>query len=404
MKKFIKTGIFILLFMTNISILLSQDQYWEELSTLKNPPSIPSVAAANGKLYVFSGTNGGTAPTWEYDPATNSWSEKARIPKSTFWSSAVEVGGKIYVMGGGNPYPGQNYNYIYDPIQDVWTKGADMPSPRMYHSAAVANGRIYVFGCQNGDANCEWYLDEYDPASDKWNRKADLLHNAAWYSAAVGYQNKVYRIAGGGSSANLTRDYFEIYDIATDSWSEMPPFQNRVHAPSGVVFKNYIWLFGGYSNAKYLDSIWLYNLEMQVWEQSLIRMPQPRSYHKAAVIGNCIYVYGGMNSEGELNGTLIRYCSSESSIPQVNNGEDLMSYAYPNPAGDYILLQYDETDQSGISLKVFDILGNEVNVNIENESKPGLIKLNTSSLNPGIYCIAASFRNKFIHARFEKLP
>ncbi|MDQ1266385.1 MAG: hypothetical protein QG635_1537, partial [Bacteroidota bacterium] len=302
MKRLLRFTLSIIIFASVYSIIPNDcsAQGWEQLATLSNAPNIPAMAAANGKIYVMSGTGSGTAVTHEYDPATDTWSNKAPIPQSTFWSTASEVGGKIYVMGGGQAYPGKTYNYIYDPATDSWTKGADLLTGRMYHSAAVANGKIYLMGGQNGDGTSEWYFDEYDPAADSWQRKAQILHNSAWYSGAVGVGSKVYRIAGGGSNPTLTKDYFDEYDVVTDTWTALTPFPIKLHAPAAVNLNGNIVVAGGYTNSVSIDSIYLHSPGTEGWGQTFIRLPEPRTYHKAAVIGSYLYIYGGQGNDLDL--------------------------------------------------------------------------------------------------------
>ena len=114
-------------------------QGWEELASLDGAGSLRVMAAANGKIYILSGQNKENVTTYEYNPETNTWADKAPIPQGCFWSTAVEYNDKIYVMGGGQAYPGTNYNQIYDPETDEWTAGDSLITPRMYHSTAVAN-------------------------------------------------------------------------------------------------------------------------------------------------------------------------------------------------------------------------------------------------------------------------
>jgi N-acetylneuraminic acid mutarotase len=358
-----KKALQILLIISSISLLntadsFSQESLWQKLATLDNAPGLPVLATVNGKLYVLSGTSNANSPTYEYDPATDKWTAKAPIPQGCFWASAQAVDGKIYVMGGRHPSPPQNYNYIYDPVEDKWTKGADLLTPRSYHNAVQLNGKIYIMGGQNGDGTTEWYFDEYNPAEDKWKREAQLPHSGAWYCGAAALDGKIYRIAGGGSSLTLAKDWFDMYDPETDKWTELPPFRIKLHAPAAVTYKDKIYLMGGYTNNVEIDTIYQYTTESATWMKASLKLPQPRTYHKAIVIDKCIYVFGGQNSSEDFKGQLYRFCFAPQDAEE--NSFESNNTVTPNPSqGDFHISLQDNTLLPDY-ISVNDIYGREV--------------------------------------------
>jgi N-acetylneuraminic acid mutarotase len=337
--------------------LFSHAQYWEELATLSNPPNLAQMVSANGKIYVVSGSNGQSPQVEEYDPVSNNWTSKAAIPKGCYWASAVAVGKKIYVMGGGHPYPGQKYNYIYDTETDTWTTGADLLDGRMYHSATTANGKVYLMGGQNGDGTTEWYFDEYDTATNIWTRKANLPNNGAWYCGATSEGNYVYRIAGGGSTLALTRDYFDRYNITTNTWDVMLAFRTKIHAPKAVNYKGKLILIGGYSMGNYIDSIYEYNPATEKWRLMDLKLKEPRSYHSAAVIDDCIYVYGG--HDNALKGTLIRHCDPYLNVKE-KSMEEFEIKAFPNPVEEQLNILITSPENQVVSVEIMTIFGQKL--------------------------------------------
>jgi N-acetylneuraminic acid mutarotase len=364
---------------------------WQSCSSLDNAPNLPVIAAVNGKIYVLSGLSGQNIPTFEYDPSTDSWSEKAPIPHGCFWSSGVSVNGKIYVMGGGQPTTKKNYNFVYDPATDSWSAAALLLTPRMYHSATVCNGKIYILGGQNGDGTTEWYFDEYYPDHNTWMRKSQLLNNGAWYCGAASLDNKVYRIAGGGSSNTLIKDNVDRYDIISDSWTELNSFPIRLHAPATFEFKDKIYVIGGYSNNTYIDSICVYDEFSDTWSHpELPRMPQPRSYHKTAMIDNVLYVYGGMNNDENLKGNLIKlHLPVESCVERGSENFDIE--ISPNPADEHINVKLYGYDGRTTNISIFDLTGNTVFQRIiDLKTDIHKITIDLTNLNTGIYYIQAS--------------
>jgi N-acetylneuraminic acid mutarotase len=377
----------------------SQSWAWEQLATLTNPPNLPTMAAVNGKIYVVSGNvQSSSAPTWEYDPASNTWTSKMPIPQGCYWATAVGYDGKIYVMGGGTPYPGKTYNFIYDPLTDSWDTGAYLLTNRMYHSAAVADGKIYLIGGQNGDGTSEWYFDEYNPVSDSWTRRSQLLNNSAWYCGAVGIGKKFYRIAGGGANPTLTKDFFEVYNTENDTWEELSNFRIKLHAPAAINYQDHIILLGGISSGMNIDSIYVYDTVTTNWKVLVLKLPQPRVYHKAAVIDNCIYVYGG--DTDPLKGTLIRNCDPLTSIKSEKILNKLVMNIFPNPSSGNINLRFNEIEPTKIRISFINSLGQEIfttfkyiqsqeNVELKLDKKP----------DNGIYTIIVQSEDKIFTAK-----
>lgn len=78
------------------------------------------VAAVGNKIYTFLAKN-----TYEYNTDTNVWTKKADNTISRDHGAAVNVDGKIYVLGG----MFSKKNQIYDPATDAWSTAADLPTP-----------------------------------------------------------------------------------------------------------------------------------------------------------------------------------------------------------------------------------------------------------------------------------
>jgi hypothetical protein len=71
------------------------------------------------------------------------------MPSAGCTLSTSVVNGKIYAMGGSSPMPAlaplstvQEYN----PVTDTWTNKADMPTARSGLSTSAVNGKIYAIG------------------------------------------------------------------------------------------------------------------------------------------------------------------------------------------------------------------------------------------------------------------
>jgi len=96
-----------------------------------------------GKIYVIGGYEKGGDLLEEYDPAKDSWRRLALLPRPLHHVGAASVGGKIYVIGGYLSGEGSvNTVYEYDPATDQWRMRAIMPTPRGALAVGVLGGTI----------------------------------------------------------------------------------------------------------------------------------------------------------------------------------------------------------------------------------------------------------------------
>lgn len=100
-----------------------------------SPVSYPTKLLANNKLYVFGGftSSGMTSRVIEYDPETNTIFTLPNLAQPKVECRAVEIDGKIFVLGGTLDWSGTNYNTVevYDPKTSGISNHPDV-SPSAY--------------------------------------------------------------------------------------------------------------------------------------------------------------------------------------------------------------------------------------------------------------------------------
>jgi N-acetylneuraminic acid mutarotase len=111
-------------------------------------------AALGNRFYVGGGwyDHAPTGRMHAYDPATNTWADRAGAPGPGPTSAAFNVlGGKLYVAGGIDDV-GLNVDdlYVYDPTSNTWTSKASMPTERSWAAGAAGGGRFFVIGGRSG--------------------------------------------------------------------------------------------------------------------------------------------------------------------------------------------------------------------------------------------------------------
>ena len=195
-----------------------------------------------GKGYVLTGSDDLSVKQndiWEYDPVTNAWTNKTDLP-ATARSYAVgfSIGNKGYIGTGaiGFAFDALHDFWQYDPVTDVWTQKANVPLPgRSSATAFSIDGKGYIgTGDTCNMTTCFSLNDfyEYDTLTNVWTAKAPL---PALRDQAVGFSmsGKGY-ICTGSVDFSATTDLLE-YDPVADTWTPKASFPGSART-DGVAF------------------------------------------------------------------------------------------------------------------------------------------------------------------------
>jgi N-acetylneuraminic acid mutarotase len=158
------------------------------------------------------------------------------MPTGTGDSGVTALDGKVYVIGGASFYPhflptssdmgtgtwGSSINYEYDPATDTWSQRAPMPIGLSHVGVVGFKHKLYVFGgfTSNVHKNAQNEAVEYDPAANTWRWLAPLSSRRGSVSAAeVG--GKIHVFGGRPRDPTPVNDH-DIYDPATNQWTKRP--------------------------------------------------------------------------------------------------------------------------------------------------------------------------------------
>ncbi|WP_207512562.1 Kelch repeat-containing protein [Longitalea luteola] len=171
---------------------------WKRMKNFPGPQrKFPVSFAVNGKGYVCCGrgTNGNLNDVWEFDPATDTWTQIGDYPGSPMNSGfSFVIGNKAYVGGGSydtppySNYGGYRSFYEFDPATKSWTKLSDLPlgdnAYALYGAVGFSiDGAGYVAGGATGGSAKFIGILKFDAAAKTWEHVAILPTN---------YRNEVY--------------------------------------------------------------------------------------------------------------------------------------------------------------------------------------------------------------------
>jgi PKD repeat protein len=195
---------------------------------------------------------------WSYNPATNQWLQGPEIPAARKRGSTglVLYNDKFYIIAGNTI--GHNGGYVpwfdeYDPATGTWTVLADAPRARDHFHATVINGKLYAAsGRLSGGpggifAPTISEVDVYDFSTESWSTLPMTQNLPTPRAAAVvaNFENKLI-VAGGEVSNSISAlSITEIFDPATQLWSNGAALNHQRHGTQGIVSGNGIFIAAG---------------------------------------------------------------------------------------------------------------------------------------------------------------
>eukprot|EP00002_Diphylleia_rotans_P040670 TRINITY_DN9704_c0_g1_i4.p1 TRINITY_DN9704_c0_g1~~TRINITY_DN9704_c0_g1_i4.p1 ORF type:complete len:629 (-),score=92.08 TRINITY_DN9704_c0_g1_i4:240-2126(-) len=180
-------------------------------------------------------------------------------------------------------------------------------SPRHVLSLVVHDKAMYAFGGYNGT-----HLD--DLARFQFDRKEwislhpiDVRPPPRHSHTAVVFQDSIY-IYGGITTRSCILSDIYTYSIKRNQWIEKKA-NGEVPKPrwghSAVVIGDRMYIFGGLSNnGEYLNDIFSYTFDTSTWNQVEVhqgQLPHPRHFHTCVAHGTCFYIFGGYGATGVSN-------------------------------------------------------------------------------------------------------
>jgi len=232
------------------------------------------------------------------------------------------INGKIYVLGGNDP---ESYNLKstegYDPNTMQWVKLADNNHNDGEGveelTSAVVNGKLYVFGAYggfspDGDYGVFNFNEMYNPAN---NSSTTLRRKPTTVAAAPStvYKDEIYLFGGYFDSENSSKVHYRVvesYNPSSNTWRFVTNMPRVVSNMAVATIGNKAYLFGGLLDGyesetkplQFLDDVITYDFETGLWDTSgYAHLPVKMVYHyseAAPVIDGKVYLIGEFEADG----------------------------------------------------------------------------------------------------------
>jgi uncharacterized repeat protein (TIGR03803 family) len=249
--------------------------------------------AVDGYVTVTTGST--TLTSTKTFTVHNSWGQGAAIPVPVICPAVGFIGGKIYVVGGGNGTVPVGNNQVYNTANNTWSTAAAMPTPVGCAAYVVVAGILYVIGGSPTNTTFTDTVQAYDPATNTWSTKTPMPIARGSIPAAVVDGKSIYVMGGNGTTLRL--DNLEKYDTTTDTWTEESPLLVGRSETTGGLLGTTIVSSDGDTNSGPTGDTEAYDVSTNTWSE-LTADPTARGGPCFGAISGQLYLAGGNNPGG----------------------------------------------------------------------------------------------------------
>ena len=373
-------------------------------------------------VYVLGGVQDGNVITntvYRYNVLADSWSALTNFPDGNYWISAAAVmGNKLYSLGGTYTLALNECTprvKIFNLATNTWSDGASMPFGRVFHSVTVYQDSLLYcaggWGFPGGTVYNDVYL--YNSNSNSWRPASNMPAPRCGGVLAAAGDTLVY-VCGGPNWTNpaatntVFRGVISQSDRSVITWDSTGAVypggvRNSIY---GAAWGNKgVIVSGGYQVSSVTNQCYVYSPGANTWiiQPALLG---PKTDHGAASVNigsvwKFVSATGTSNRTGSNSNTVNILTDTMTGITGIiSNGNNIPSgfslqQNYPNPFNPATRIHFQIPLSRGVSegrgvfinISVYDILGREVAVLVNDQLKPGSYEVNWDGTNhnSGVY-------------------
>ncbi|MEO5571311.1 MAG: T9SS type A sorting domain-containing protein [Bacteroidia bacterium] len=386
-----KNFLFIAFIFIQSNLVNAQTYAWTQKSNFGGGTRYAAAGfSINGKGYMGLGiTHVGWNYTyyndfWEYNPATNVWTQKANFPgQARNSSSGFAINQKGYIVLGWAPAQ-LNDLWEFDPVNNSWAQKTNFGGPARYDAAAFVVGNYAYVGCGYNPYQKDFW--QYDPSNDSWTQIADIGGNPR--SAAKGFSagGFGYVVAGGEQFVLYTSDLWR-YNPASNLWAQMTgmPGGPRV-GPAAFSIGNLGFTGLGCTDIVVYNDFYSYDPIADAWSPVPNYPGLGRIHCVTYTIGNCAYVCAGSDSiypGGTDRGDL--WCLCDVTGVSENNSLNNNISVSANAAHNTLTIKFNKPNEGKAYIQIFSVNGKLINS--ETSKAANEIEISTVNFSKGNYLI-----------------
>ncbi len=263
---------------------------------------VPAVIASGLRVRLIATDDEGNAAQSESAAfqITRRWEAAAPLPTALWQFPVVTDGRALFAMGGLSGSTGTTVNTLsrFDLGTKTWTTLAPMIRTVSSGDAAFLNGKIYVPGGVLGSGLVITNHQVYDVATDKWTEVLEPPVSSQFYALVADAKSNVYyRVAG--SRLGLSNPISDLlaYDVKANAWTQLSDIPEPRYGHEAAMIDGKIYVAGGADRSGGKRLCWVYDPATDLWSQ-IASLNRARRFAVSAVgsdpTGNPLwFVFGG---------------------------------------------------------------------------------------------------------------
>ena len=301
---------------------------WRFVNSFHTPRRALAAATNGHYVYVIGGVDerNAYAKTVEFakieaDGSLGRWRPTSALGTGRIYLAAAYLNGFIYVLGGGTGPLGsdntptalvERARVRNDGRLGPWRRQAYMTTPRRGLKVVVNRGRLYAIGGYNGTFLRSVEHADMDAAGNitGWTLEAEQSVLERYIHAAAVWRDHVY-LLGGHVHNPVKMDYGDVESAVIRPNGDIAPWEierSMLQVPrfvaSAFAMGGYLYMVGGHNEIRRLRSVEFAKIRrnghVDAWRYAApLRLE--RSATALAVVGNTVYVLGGMGNDRVLN-------------------------------------------------------------------------------------------------------
>lgn len=418
---------------------------WTTLAPLPVPRVVTTAAATQGAVYLIGGSDGASTPVYvntvyKYTISSNAWTTVAPIPATVGWGKAYAYQDSlIYLVGG---YDGTNYLatvYVYNVNNNTWRSCTPLPEGLIGGAMAIYGNKIVNVGGAGASVVATTYVGEIsqtDRSQITWTTGAPFPLGARFRWDAAKWHEGIIFVGGSSSTAWTGSTDCYVYKVATNTWVAQAPKTVAMlgGAVGSIQYPNNSWKLGvatGYTGSEvslateiFVDNSYI-PVELTSFVASVSEGKVLLNWTTATEMNNSGFfveknsgngfetigfVSGNGTSTNQMNYSFadkfvksgvftyrlkqVDFDGSYNYSPEIivdaeniNPTDFSLRQNYPNPFNPSTTINFSLPVDSKVTLKVFNVLGQEVITLINSNMTAGYhdVKFNASAINSGVY-------------------
>jgi hypothetical protein len=328
---------------------LSAQDYWFPRDTVKGSPKSAIAATSFQNIGLIIGgldEFGFKRKMYSYSPFQDDWDEQMSLGgisgeglergSACAFTLSHENMQKAYVCLGQT----QTVAYMKDlwefnPQTETWSQKANFTGTSRRQSVCFTVGNKAYVGTGEDATGLKKDFYAYNPETNAWTPIADFAGTAR--RDAVAFELNGYGFVGTGDDGTLKKDLW-MYDVQSDAWIDKAAFPGtpRAGAVAWAAFPVAYLGTGEDVNGEFKNDLYEYNYYLNAWVQRA-NLPAPgRKNAFAFYINGVSYVGAGYN------GIFLEDFWAYSGTAEVNSLESVSVKLFPNPVQNQLNILSDQ--------------------------------------------------------------